>query len=202
MNSLVMKILSWIKMETMKKFIPYITLATLIGAGVLAYNMFNVASRPTPIVQIATDTPTTASSSGPCAYTWAYHNAEELSGTIDAKIRNLNPAASGNANFFGEDCVYADGHSTFGVMETDFYIHKPVDNLTNEEAFGNWMAQAMKIVIEIPREQIQGNYGFVEFWFEKSEGEHVIVRVPIQQYKDAAQTKTGVELFRMFATSP
>jgi hypothetical protein len=156
-------------------------------------------SAPTAEIGI-TDTP--ISNDGDCAYTWAYHNAHELTEKLSAAFLAIDPVINARAEYYGEDCVYADGHSTFGVMETDFYIHKPVDNLTNEEAFGNWMSQAMKIVIEIPREQIQGNYGFVEFWFEKSEGEHVIVRVPIQQYKDAAQTKTGVELFRMFATSP
>ena len=55
---------------------------------------------------------------------------------------------------------------------------------------------------EIPREEIQGNYGFVEFWFEKNEAEHVIVRVPIQKYMDEAQGKTGAELFRMFSVAP
>jgi hypothetical protein len=87
-------------------------------------------------------------------------------------------------------------------METDFYIHLPADDLTNEESFGNWMAQMMPIVTEIPREEIQGNYGFVEFWFEKNEAEHIIVRVPIQKYMTEAQEKTGTELLRMFSATP
>jgi hypothetical protein len=153
----------------------------------------------TPEINI-TDTP--AYTNGQCAYTWAYHNAPELTEKLSAAFLAIDPVINVRAEYYGEDCVYADGHSTFGAMETDFYVRIPVDDLTNEEAFGNWMSQAMKIVIEIPREQIQGNYGFVEFWFEKSEGEHLIVRVPIQQYKDSAQTKTGVELFRMFYVKP
>ena len=55
---------------------------------------------------------------------------------IDEEIRAIDPAASGNASYYGEDCVYADGHSTFSAMETDFYVRIPVDDLTNEEAFG------------------------------------------------------------------
>ncbi len=87
-------------------------------------------------------------------------------------------------------------------METDFYIHLPVENLTDEETLGNWMAQTLPIVAEIPRGEIQGNYGFVEFWFEKSEAEHVIVRVPIQKYMNEAQEKTGAELFQIFSKAP
>lgn len=121
---------------------------------------------------------------------------------IDSEIRAIEPAASGNASFYGEDCVYADGHSTFGVMETDFYIRIPVDDLTNEDFLGNWMAQVLRLIAQIPLEEIQGSYGFVEFWFEKNDAEHVIVRAPIRQYNDEAQGKTGAELFRMFYTMP
>ena len=106
---------------------------------------------------------------------------------IDTAVRAINPSASARAELYGEDCVYADGRSTFGAMETDFHVRLPADDLTNEEAFGNWMAQVMPIVAEIPREEIQGNYGFVEFWFEKNDAEHLIVRVPIQKYIDEAQ---------------
>ena len=150
----------------------------------------------------ATETPTAAEAVGQCGYMWATHNADELSAMIDEEIRAIDPAASGNASYYGEDCVYADGHSTFSAMETDFYVRIPVDDLTNEEAFGDWISQVMKIVIAFPREQIQGNYGFVEFWFEKSEGEHVIVRVPIQEYMDGTHGITGAALFRMFYSPP
>ena len=189
----------------MKKSIPYIIIATLVGAGVLAQNLLSTPPQPTPnadsvsmTVLAATDAPTAAEDAGQCAYMWATHNADELSAKIDEEIRIIDPAASGNASYYGEDCVYADGHSTFSAMETDFYVRIPVDNLTNEEAFGDWISQVMKIVIAFPREQIQGKYGFVEFWFEKSEGEHVIVRVPIQKYIDGTHGITGAALFRMF----
>ena len=199
---------TWDKMDVMKKSVPYIILATLIGTGVLAQNLISTplstppTASPSWTVQPPTETPTSVQPIGQCAYVWAYHNADELSAMIEEKIHALDPAASGNASFYGEDCVYADGQSTFGAMETDFYVHKPVDDLTNEEVFGNWMSQVLQIVIEIPRERIQGNYGFVEFWFEKSDNEHVIVRVPIQQYMDDAHGITGAALFRMFYVAP
>jgi hypothetical protein len=193
----------------MKKSIPYIILATVIGVGVLARNLLSTPPQPTPNADSVsmtfpspTEIPTTAEADGQCGYMWATHNADELSAMIDEEIRAIDSAASGNASYYGEDCVYADGHSTFSAMETDFYVRIPVDDLTNEEDFGDWISQVMKIVIAFPREQIQGNYGFVEFWFEKSEGENVIVRVPIQKYMDGTHGITGAALFRMFYVSP
>jgi hypothetical protein len=155
-----------------------------------------------PTLVAAETIPTEPPTAETCGYVWAYHDAPELTVKLDAAVKAINSTANARAQFFGEDCVYADGHSTFGAMETDFYIHLPADDLTNEESFGNWMAQAMPIVTEIPREEIQGNYGFVEFWFEKNEAEHVIVRVPIPKYMNEAQVKTGAELFRMFSVAP
>jgi hypothetical protein len=153
----------------------------------------------TPVI---TDTATSASFEGPCAYVWAYHDAPELTQKIDAAVRAIDPVASANANLYGEDCVYTDGRSTFGAMETDFYAHLPTDDLANEEALGNWMTQVLQVIVQIPREEIQGNYGFVEFWFEKNDTDKLIVRVPIQKYIDEAQGKTSVELFRMFYVVP
>lgn len=182
---------------------PYLVIAALVGAGILAQSLFNPA--PQPIIEdaTATDTPVSDGSSiVPCAYTWAYHGAEELSSLLDTYVKALDPTASAHVSFFGEDCVYADGHSTFSTLETDFYIRIPVNDLTNEEALGNWMAQILQFTAQIPQEQIQGNYGFVEFWFEKSDNEQIIVRVPIQQYKEEAQDKNGAELFHFFFNKP
>ena len=140
---------------------------------------------------------------GNCGYQWASHDAPELTKSFDADVKALNPEASARAEYFGEDCVYTDGTSTFGAMETDFYVRLPVEDLSKEEEFGNWISQVMEYVTQIPREDLQGpNYGFVEFWFEKSEAEHIAFRVPIQQYLDEAQSLTGVELFRKFNTPP
>lgn len=139
----------------------------------------------------------------PCGYQWAYQDLPELTAEFDDAIKSLNPEASGRAQAFGENCVQADGDSTFGAMETDFYARLPVDDLSKEDDFGNWMAQAMEVVVEIPREKLQGpNYGFVEFTFEKSEAERIVVRVPIQQYLDTAQGKSGADLFRLFYANP
>jgi hypothetical protein len=188
-------------MKRNKKWIVGIIL-TVTAGFVALQNGFAPASDSVTQTPIITDTATSTPFDEPCAYVWAHQGAPELTQKIDTAVHDLNPAANANADLFGEDCVYTDGRSTFGAMETDFYVHLPADDLTNEEAFGNWVAQVMQTVIQTPREEIQGNYGFVEFWFEKSDAEHVIVRVPIQKYIDEAQGKTDAELFRMFYVAP
>lgn len=145
---------------------------------------------------------TVVDTSGGCAYMWAYHDDPELTAKVDEAIRLLDPTASANVQQYGEDCVYADGQSTFGAMETDFYVHLTVIDLADNEMFGNWMAQVMTVVTQIPRGELQGNYGFVEFWFNKSETERLVVRVPIQKYLNDARGKTGVELLQLFIETP
>jgi hypothetical protein len=150
---------------------------------------------------VSTETAADANTNGRCAYTWAYHDAPELTGKFSNLVLSLDPGAKAYASLYGEDCVYADGHADFHVMETDFYVRLPANDLTDEEAFGSWMTQVMQIVVKIPREEVSGNYGFVEFWFEKNETEHTIIRVPIQIYMDQAQDKSGVELYRFFSNA-
>lgn len=138
-----------------------------------------------------------------CAYTWATKDAPELTEKFDDAIKVLDPDASATVYFFGEECNYTDDTPpSFGAMETDFTVRLPVDDLSDEEAFGDWVAQVMQITLQLPREQIQGKYGFVEFWFEKNETESIVFRVPIEKYQNEAQDKTGAELFRMFHTPP
>ncbi|MFM8876525.1 MAG: hypothetical protein ACKOGC_10705, partial [Anaerolineae bacterium] len=120
----------------------------------------------------------------------------------DTSVKDLNANGSGRVELFGEDCIYTDGTSTFLPMETDFYVRLQVEDLNNEEVFGDWIAQVMELVLQIPRDQLSGKYGFVEFWFEKSETEHLTLRLPIQRYIDESQGKSGAELFQMFSPQP
>ena len=138
-----------------------------------------------------------------CGYQWAYKDLPEINEPFDEAIKIINPDAKAWATAFGEDCVYADGHTTFSAMETDFYVHLTVADLTDFESFGNWMVQVMNIVEGLPRDLIAGpNPGFVEFWFIKSDTEQIHMRVPNQRYRDEATGKSGEELFRLFYTNP
>lgn len=138
-----------------------------------------------------------------CYFVWAQRDDVELSERLDATVRAMDERASANATLFGEDCVYADGTSTFGVMETDFYIRLEVDDLTDEARFGDWIRQVMTYITELPPEEIQGSHpGFVEFRFITPPTDHAIVRVPIETYRNNAAGKTGADLFRMFYSPP
>jgi hypothetical protein len=155
-------------------------------------------STHTPFVTVtATPTPTYEG----CAFMWAHHDDPELTKKVDTAIRALDPLASATATLFGEDCVFADGRSTFSVMSTDFVVRSSFDDFNNEEAFGNWMKQVMDVIVQIPQEEIQGAMpGRVEFLSVKGETVTFIVRVPIQQYRDEAQGKSGAALFQLFHT--
>jgi hypothetical protein len=196
-------------MKRTGKWIIGIVLTAAVGFVAVQNGFTPALNSVTPIPNITstvtvtfTETPTNTVNDGQCAYVWASHDAHELTKKLDDVVKSINPAASARAELYGEDCVYSDGHSTFGVMETDFHVRLPTEDLINEETLGNWMAQVLPTIVKIPREEIQGNYGFVEFWFEKNDAEHVIVRVPLQKYIDGAQGKTGKELFRMFSGTP
>ncbi len=146
--------------------------------------------------------PTVVDNSGNCGYMWAYHDDPELTSKVDEAIRQLDPTASAFAQQFGEDCVYADGHSTFGAMETDFYVHLPAEDLTAEEDFGNWVKQAMDIITALPDDSIQGKKGFVEFSFIKTETDRIIFRVDIADYLNNASNMTGINLFQKYYPPP
>ena len=134
-----------------------------------------------------------------CFFRWAYHDDLELTEKVDAAIRALDPTASATATLFGEDCVFADGRFTFSVMSTDFVVRSSFDDFNNEAAFGNWMKQVMDVILQIPQEDIQGAMpGRVEFLSVKGGTGNFIVRVPLQQYRDEAQGKSGTELFQFF----
>ncbi|GAB4498891.1 MAG: hypothetical protein OHK003_12710 [Anaerolineales bacterium] len=140
-------------------------------------------------------------SQGSCVYQWAHKDAPELTASFDKFAKTINPKASGRVEYFGENCAYANGTKTFLAMETDFYVRFQVENLAQEETFGDWVGQVMEHVVQLPREELQGpNYGFVEFRFEINEVEHIVFRAPIQKYLDEAQGKTGAELLRIFHT--
>jgi hypothetical protein len=152
-----------------------------------------------------TETPpiTSTSIEEPCAYVPAYQDSPKLALKIETAIRALDPNAVIKTQVYGENCVYSNGSVTFSAMETDLYIHTSVDDLNNEEAFGNWMAQVLPVIVQIPETEFPGGYGFVQFLFEKNNGESVAVKVQISRYFDTeVQSKTGIELFHLFYNQP
>ena len=140
----------------------------------------------------------------PCGYQWAYNALPELTVQFDQAVKNLIPNSNSHATAFGENCIGNDGQIVnFLTMETDFYVVVSVPSTDDYETFGNWIADVMQVVDTLPEDLIPGPMpGFVQFQFEKSTSESFGIRVPIQQYNEVAQGKTGKELFDLFYTKP
>lgn len=177
-----------------KKSVLFVTLAAL-AAG--SYAVVQMVSPESDVV-----TPK-AESYKPCYYTWAYHALPDLSAEFESQVQALDESATAYANAYGEDCTAEDGTSTFGAMETDFYVQLPVSDLADFELFGDWMASVMEVVNSLSPEKIAGPQpGFVEFKFSKNENDFLIVRVPLRDFRERASHLSGAELFNFFYKAP
>ncbi len=193
-------------MKSRRNLIVGIILGTATTVAVLTSVVPGKDEVPPEIATItasgeAVNTPATPSSVEPCAYQWAYQDMPKLTTSFDTAIKTLYPNAQGRAQAFGENCLRSDGSNEFLAMETDFYIRVQVETLTDKMALGNLISHVMEIVLKIPPEELQGpKMGFVEFSFERSEMERVIIRVPIENYNLEGQGSTGVDLFELYYT--
>jgi hypothetical protein len=172
----------------------------------------NAPSGPKIIVTVGTPNigqgpdgnfPNTNPTSNTCAFGWAHPLLEELTEVFNTAITKVNPDASAYASAFGENCIYSDGRKIFLPIETDFYIKLPATNVADYEAFGNWIVLTMQIIDSLPPDMIEGpNSGFAEFEFVNDQNENLVVRVPLREYKETANGKTGESLFRLFYKQP
>ncbi len=138
-----------------------------------------------------------------CAYVWASQDMPQLSREFNAELQALSPDATGLAYAYGENCVYADGHSTFSAMETDFRVGIKVSNVHDEAALGDWIHKVMQVVLAIPPSELEGpKSGRVDFDFKQPDPAEVFVSVPIEKYRTEAQGLQGAELFHYFYTGP
>jgi hypothetical protein len=140
---------------------------------------------------------------GGCYYVWATQELEDLSAKVNRTLQKTDPALSGGAYAFGENCVYADGHTDFSTMETDFRVTVRVNNLKDEEALGDWIIKAMQALGELPKDEIPGpQAGRVDFMFEKNKSEQLYIHVPIKEYEALEAGLSGAEVYRHFQPGP
>jgi hypothetical protein len=183
-----------------KRTIGFLTLLTAASASIFALAQGTPAPKSIPTV---TDTPSpmTADVSQPCAYMWAYQPLPEISTELQAALQAVLPEAEARASAYGEDCVAADGSSTFGALETDFYVSIPVQDLTDNGKLGNLVEQVLSVVDGFPPPRVPGGQdGFVEFTFV-SGSQQRILRVPIplgRQLRE--QGLHGAELLQALET--
>src|SRR5574341_226341 len=151
------------------------------------------------ITETPEDTPTYEG----CYYVWASQDLPELSKKVLDALQAMDKNVTGSAYAYGENCVYADGHATFGAMETDFSIKVKVKDLKDEKALGDWIARVMKIILQLPRQELPGpQRGRVDFTFSKSDSEQLHLTVSIDRYEREAVRLTGAELFKYFYKNP
>jgi hypothetical protein len=136
-----------------------------------------------------------------CGYQWAQQDLPELSGQFLQSIQALQLDAQAYAFSFGENCVHADGTSTFLPMETDFNITIPVNDLSDETALGAWIVKVMQVIQNIPPDQIIGpRPGRVGILFE-SNGKRQGVTFYIDQYQTLASGLSPAEIYQTIKSS-
>jgi len=183
-----------------KRIIGLVTLLTAAGASLFALTQGKLtADNPAAVTE--TPTATVSAEYKPCAYMWAYQSLPEISEELQAALRAVLPEAEARASAYGEDCVAADGSSTFGAMETDFYVNIPVQDLTDNERLGNLVEQVLSVVDGFPRPRVPGGTdGFVEFTFRNGDQQRIL-RVPIPRGMELRQQGLrGAELIQALET--
>ncbi len=191
-------------MNAIKKTIPYILLTAIIGAGVGAQELLKTNEQIIPITgtpsqTLIVDSPSETPTYAGCAFMWAYHDLPEESKKIEEAIKEIDPSATAFAQAYGEDCVYGDGTSSFGAMETDFYFIFETD-LTNEDELGRLMIQSMKVLTAFPPGIVPGSQvGQATFTFKQGVQE-INVFVDIKMYNELPLELSNKAVFQKFKT--
>lgn len=160
-------------------------------------SILSTTASQTPPADIPTAT------TGACYYIWASRELPQLSQIVDTALRGVEPAATGNAYAYGEDCVSPDGTRTFSPLETDFRVRIAVRDLKAHEALGNLIVIVMNVIEEIPEAQLVGlRPGRVELEFYTTTAENLHLEVDIDRYRRQATGLKGAALFRLFYTTP
>ncbi len=186
--------------------IRLLTIAALAAVVLSACASIGEPPTATPTAA-ATATPPVGGSSSPvlaCYYVWTTQELQDLSATFQDSLKNaISPDAIGSAYAYGEDCVAADGTRRFSAMETDFRVRLPVDNLTDQQRMGDFMAAALRLIGAIPREKLVGPQpGRVDFEFDAADGSNLHVNVELDRLQSEAASLSGAALFKHFYQSP
>lgn len=141
--------------------------------------------------------------SGNCYFVESRQSLPDLSQKVNQSLQAMNPAATGSAYAYGEDCVYQDGKRVFHAMETDFPVQIQVRNIHDEKALGDWIHNVMTALQKLPSDQVPGGQsGRVEFHFIQGASETLNLNVDIGRYQREAGDLQGAELFQFFAKNP
>ncbi|MGD9317005.1 MAG: META domain-containing protein, partial [Anaerolineae bacterium] len=134
---------------------------------------------------------------------WNSHRLEELSERVQGALTEAGlEGAQGHAEAFGEDWYEQTGDAgasptvcNFSIMETDFYVTLPVDDLADLDGLGAEVATVLAVLDGFPPEETPGSQpGYVDIAFV-SGGEGDRLRVPVTEATQARQRGlVGAEL--------
>jgi hypothetical protein len=195
-----------------RRFLALLILLALVPVACASLNLATpdnsgtaqfVATPATSIVVSPAITIEITPTSDNCAFVWASQELPDLSQKVAQALQAVDPNITGSAYAYGENCVYGDGHSTFGAMETDFRVKITVQDIKDENSLGNWIARGMDVITKLPPDQLSGPQpGRVEFAFTKSESEILYLNVSIANYRKQPPGLTGIELYRILKNNP
>ncbi len=158
-----------------------------------------IATLATPHIDPGPNGAVTDSPSYPqgCGYQWAQQDLPELSSDFQQSIQGLQPEARAYAFAFGENCMGADGNVVrFIPMETDFSVTVQVSNSTNISELGEWMVKVMKVIENIPPDQIVGpRPGRVTLSFQHND-EQIFINFYIDQYHALPAGLSNAEIYQ------
>lgn len=183
--------------EPLTEVVPSASLTPVLPPATL------IATLATPHIDQGPNGATTVPPSNPqdCGYQWAQEPLPDLSSDFQQSIQDLQPEAQANSFAFGENCVHADGTSTFLPMETDFTVTLKVNDLSNESDLGEWIVNVMQVIQNIPSDQIVGpRPGRVTISFQSSAGQKY-VRFYIDQYHALQSGLSNAEIYEALQTS-
>src|SRR5574338_1625627 len=99
---------------------------------------------PTPV---SFEAPPASSGAGDCYFNWSTDPLPDLSTQVQNAMQEIQAGARARAEAFGESCTYADGHSDFHTMETDFILTLQVTDVENPEALGGLIRRSMDLLL-------------------------------------------------------
>jgi hypothetical protein len=162
-----------------------------------------IATLATPHIEQGPDGNSSLPTTEPysCGYQWAYQDLPELSSDFLTSLQALQPEAQGNAFAFGENCLRADGSvDRFIPMETDFNITLQVNNTSNASELGEWIVKVMKVINDIPVDQIIGpRPGRVSLRFQSNSAE-AHTTFYIDQYRALSPGLSNADIYQALQT--
>jgi hypothetical protein len=138
----------------------------------------------------------------PCAFVEAHQDLPDITNQVDGALKLLQPEASARAVAYGENCVSASGNSSFGAMETDFYVTVNATDLNDDDELGTWVLDVMSALEPFKPGVVPGpENGFVEITFQ-TDNHQRILHISINAFRRLPSGLHGAEIVQALFPRP